>query len=153
MMYHYKECGLDNVIIEVDATIDDAGEEVIMIPAINRLHKAIAIELITAPGLLSGQEIRFLRTNMDLMQGQLAQLLHRDSQTIARWEKGKVTIDPAHDILIRRMVADRFAFDEVKNKTIEELSRERVPTPRHDPITIKHSVKGSKHQYKVQKAA
>ena len=85
--FHYTQCGLDHVIIETEFVTDDAGEDVITIPAIGMLHRVIAEGVINAKGLLTGREFRFLGTEMGLTQDELAQVFHRDSQSIARWEK------------------------------------------------------------------
>jgi len=110
--YHYKECGLDNIIIEgIDILEDADGEEVIHIPRINQLHRIIAEAILRRPSRLSGKELRFLRTRMGKTQAQLAELLHRDVQTIARWEKGEVDMDGNAETLFRLIAAEEMAID------------------------------------------
>ena len=61
--YHYTECGLVDVFILANhLKTDDHGEAVVTIPAIGILHKIIAEGVINADGILTGKEIRFLRT-------------------------------------------------------------------------------------------
>ena len=62
--YQYIECGLDNVFISGLEFTDDMGEQCIMIPAINQLHKLIASALLVQEKRLSSEEIYFLRAEM-----------------------------------------------------------------------------------------
>ncbi|MBX8785526.1 transcriptional regulator, partial [Ochrobactrum sp. GRS2] len=81
--YHYIECGLDNVYINgLQFQRDDAGDEIITIPAINELHSLIATGIVTHEHGISGQELRYLRSEMGLTQSELAQFVHQDKQTI-----------------------------------------------------------------------
>ena len=99
---HYTQCGLDNVYLRgLDLHIDDAGEEVLTIPGIGHLHKAIALSVLSQKGNLSPLEFKFLRTEMGMTQAELAETLGKETQTVARWEKGKVAIPRAEEMLIR----------------------------------------------------
>lgn len=100
--YHYKACGLDNVIVEgVNIVQDDAGESTISIVAVGRLHRAIATMVVTKPNALNGKEMRFLRTEMSMTQAELANILRRESLTISRWERGENPIEETADALVR----------------------------------------------------
>lgn len=104
--YHYLECGLDNVwLLNGFTIIDYEGEEAISIDNIDGLHIAIASDLVKMPRKLKGQEIRFLRKELDLSQKRLGALLGRDEQTVAYWEKDQ-TSDPIADRFIRVLWLD-----------------------------------------------
>ena len=122
--YVYKECGLDNVVIEgADFLSADDGEEVIVIPNINGLHKAIAMSILLRPAAMSDKELRILRTEMGLTQAELARLLHRDAQTIARWEKGEVEPDGNAETIIRLLASERLNIDlDASVETVTEWS-------------------------------
>ena len=125
--YHYTECGLDNVVI-VGAnflTADD-GEEVIVIPAAGKLHKAIAEGILKRDSAMSGKELRFLRTEMGMTQAQLAQYLHRDVQTVARWEKGEVSLDGNAETLVRLLASEKLQIPLDTDMT--SLSRWSTPS-------------------------
>jgi len=133
--YHYTECGLDNIIIEAELiAIDDQGEEIVTIAALGHLHNTIAQGLIGQNGALSGAEIRFLRTEMGMTQAELAQLLHRDTQSVGRWERGEAELDPAQDIIIRQLVAEKLGLELAES--VQEQSQKFVPTARRMPIHI-----------------
>ncbi len=136
--YHYTECGLDNVFIEgVEIIKDEDGEEVVCIPAIGELHKAIATGILKQAGAMSGKELRFLRTEMGMTQAELSQLLHRDAQTIARWEKEEIPIDGNADTVVRKLAAEK--LDIALNMSTEELARLTVPSARPREIAIRRA--------------
>lgn len=105
--YHYKACGLDNVILEgVDMVQDDAGEKTITIPAVGRLHKVIAAMVVQKPHGLNGKELRFLRTEMGMTQAELANILRCESLTVSRWERDEHPINEAADALVRLLAKE-----------------------------------------------
>lgn len=104
--YKYMGCGLDNIYLlsgyDLVADEDDSG---VVIHNLDALHQAIAEHLVKEEKVLSGKEIRFLRTYMDLSQSGLGKLLGCDSQTVARYEKEQCENIPAPtDRLLRMMV-------------------------------------------------
>ena len=112
VMYRYTESGLDNVFIEgMEPCTDDHGEKVFHIPNPNDLHKVIAVGIVEHPKGISGKELRFLRTEMGMTQGELAKLVHRDEQTVARWEKGKTVIDGAAEAIVRTLAVQRLQLE------------------------------------------
>ena len=125
--YHYTECGLDNVVIAgANFLTADDGEEVIVIPAAGKLHKAIAEGILKRDSAMSGKELRFLRTEMGMTQAQLAQYLHRDVQTVARWEKGEVSLDGNAETLVRLLASEKLQIPLDTDMT--SLSRWSTPS-------------------------
>ena len=100
--YHYTECGLDYMFIEGAVIIgDQADEEVAKIPAIGRLHRVIAEGIVTHPTKMTGQELRFLRSEMGLTQAQLAAILKVTLLTVSRWERNETPVNDAAEMLVR----------------------------------------------------
>ncbi len=134
--YHYTECGLDNVIIRNANFVpkDDEGEQVIGIPSIRLLHKAIAEGRINQPGTLTGPEVRFLRTEMGMTQSEMAELVHRDTQSVGRWERSETPLEPPIDILIRQLAAERLELKLVD--TFAALSQLAQPNAVQTQIMI-----------------
>lgn len=101
--YHYTESGLNNIYLvngfEIIKTGD--GSEEIFIHDIHGLHKTIGKTLIFKKGLLAGDEIKFIRTTLDLSQTSLGRLLGLDYQTILGWEKSKFPISKTADHFLR----------------------------------------------------
>ncbi|EAS76922.1 transcriptional regulator, XRE family protein [Vibrio alginolyticus 12G01] len=101
-MYHYNECGLDNVYLENGYTVEyEDGEEFVSFDDFEGIHRAIAKSICEQGSWLSREQFKFLRKEMNLSQSALGSLLFCDRQTIARWEKGESPISQAQDILLR----------------------------------------------------
>lgn len=133
--YRYTECGLDNVVIHgAKMIVDDDGEEVVYIPNITGLHKLITEIILTRGSSMTGQELRFLRTEMGMTQAELAQLVHREPLSISRWERGECPIDSNAEALIRLHTAQRLKIRKVLS--VENTSKSCVPTAAAQPIRI-----------------
>ena len=87
-MYHYTECGLNKVWLRNGYTVHDTpyGKGVAITDA-DGLHEAIAMLLVNHKPRLSGGEFRFIRKELDLSQQALGDILGKDAQSVARWEK------------------------------------------------------------------
>jgi DNA-binding transcriptional regulator YiaG len=103
--YHYQECGLPNVYLINGFEIEEHdGEEYVSIENVQGLWKAIGLNLVTKKKTFDPEVIKFLRTQMDFTQAELATHLRVDDQTVARWEKGKSkTIPGPADIALRSL--------------------------------------------------
>lgn len=142
--YKYTECGLDNVIIRGVAFVkDDAGDEVVCIPNINGLHRAIAYGIVTRRAAMAGKELRFLRTEMGMTQAELAELIHREPLAISRWEREEVPIDTNAETLIRLHAAETLGLD--LEATVKEVSGWSIPRAQEVPIEIDGSDPGNYH--------
>lgn len=112
--YHYTECGLDNIYLVngFKITKTKSGDEEIFINDIHGLHKAIGMILISKRGFLSGKEIKFIRSTLDLSQTALAKILGCSYQTVLLWEKDKGMISKTADHLLRAIF---FAYLDVES--------------------------------------
>lgn len=136
--HHYTECGLKNVFISgLEFVNDDEGDEVITIPAVNELHRVIALGIISHEHGISPDELRFLRTEMGYTQSELAMLVHHDKQSVGRWERGEFVIDGSAETIIRRLAIEK--LDLASGAGMDELSRRSVHTLKPQPIQIQHS--------------
>lgn len=101
--YHYTECGLDNVYLVngFEITPLGKGDQEIFIHDLTGLHKAIGLDLVFKRGLLSGKEIRFIRSTLDFSQKTLGKILGCDYQTVLLWEKDSHLISRSADHLLR----------------------------------------------------
>nr|WP_316653489.1 helix-turn-helix domain-containing protein [uncultured Gellertiella sp.] len=134
--HHYTECGLLNVYISnMPGDVDDEGDAVITIPAVNELHRVIATGIVNHSKGISSDELRFLRSEMGLTQHELADLVHRDKQSIGRWERGEVAIDSSAEALIRRLAIEKLELSIALG--IDELSRRSIPTAEMQTISIR----------------
>lgn len=133
--YHYTECGLDNVFIcGIKRHVDDHGEQILHISAINNLHKVIACGIVESSAGISGKELRFLRTMMGMTQEQLGGYVHHDAQSIARWEKGKSKIQETSDMIIRMLAVEKLDLE--LHGSVEEMSAKCARSDNRDDIVI-----------------
>lgn len=141
MKYHYTECGLDNVYIEgIQVFQDDDGDDVVQIPFINALHNSIALGIISHEKSMSGNELRFLRTEMGLTQSELAVLIHVDRQTIGRWERGETVLDGSPETVIRQLAVEKLVLP--FEKGIEQLAKSSVDSAEQQLINVRLTESG-----------
>ncbi|ALM84123.1 DNA-binding transcriptional regulator [Bordetella sp. N] len=87
-MYHYTECGLDNVWLVNGYHVEKIdGEEYVSFEDADELHGVIGRSLAEKP-TLTGAEVRFLRKEIGMSQRLLAQFLGTTEQTVSLWERG-----------------------------------------------------------------
>ena len=133
--YQYKASGLDNVtLMGLKNVCDDDGDEVITIPNINGLHKAIATAIVTRFTGMSGKELRFLRTLMGKTQAELATEVHREGLAVGRWERGENPIDPNVEAIIRLMARETLGLK--LDARVEEITGWCVQSAIAQPIQI-----------------
>ena len=148
--YHYTECGLDDVYIEqLKVIVDDHGEETIAIPYVNQLHKVIAQSIVESSSTMTGKRLRFLRTEMGLTMAELGKIVHKDQQSIGRWERGENPIDANAEALIRLIVIERLKLQ--PSTSAEMVSELCLPRTETKPIRIDGN--DPKHYRPVKEAA
>ena len=100
--YEYRECGLEGIFLYngYEAIVHD-GEHFVSVMDTEGLHRSIGEFLVVNRKELAPSEIRFLRKTMDLTQSELGRWMGKDSQTVARWEKGQTPIPTVADRLLR----------------------------------------------------
>lgn len=87
-MYHYTECGLNKIwLLNGYARHKTPYGRGVSIDNADGLHQAIALFLVNHKPRLSGGEFRFIRKELDMSQKTLGEVLGKDAQSIARWEK------------------------------------------------------------------
>lgn len=111
--FHYTACGLDDIyLVNGYERHDTAYGEGVSIHNIENLHRVIAEHIIERRKTLSNKEFRFLRKEMNLTQKELGELVGKDEQTIARYEKGQSPISSPVDKLVRVLYLLRMATPE-----------------------------------------
>ena len=146
-LYHYTECGLDNVYLGgVDIyKCENCGNIEAKIPKIDELHMVIAKCIISKPQRLNNKEIRYLRKYLGLKAVDLAKILNVSKSTLSRWEAGKEKIGTANDILLRLLVI-RYKEEELHSlfpgKFIEKFEQIR---PKISEKAIENRIKFDKN--------
>lgn len=106
-IYHYTECGLDDVFIIGMPMIADDDDEAVAIPNINELHCAIAAAIVSGDTAMTGRRLRFIRTEMGLTMAELGRMVHKDQQTVGRWERDETPIDANAEAVLRLIAMER----------------------------------------------
>jgi DNA-binding transcriptional regulator YiaG len=114
--------------------VDDAGEQVYRIPNVMGLHRLIAHCIVIHEHGISPKELRFLRTEMAMTLGELAQILKKDHQTAGRWERGESAIDENADLIVRMIACEKLNLD--PKVGVSELAKRCVPTAEIQIIEI-----------------
>lgn len=138
-MHHYTNCGLDYVwLLNGFEYVETPHGRGVRIHDLDGLLKAIAERVISGPRL-RGQEVRFLRSMLDLSQDGLARILGQARPSVARWEGARdKPIPGASDRALRLFYAAQMAggraarqvsellkeLDEIEHGTREERFRE-----------------------------
>jgi DNA-binding transcriptional regulator YiaG len=86
--YHYRACGLDYIYLQNGVKHHNTpyGKGVSIFAA-DQLHEVIAREIVSSPRPIRGQEVRFLRSLLDISQADLARTLGTTRISVTRWEK------------------------------------------------------------------
>ncbi len=101
--YHFLDSGLPNVyLIGVKYwTCSQCGAQAAEIPAPEQLMNVIAESIVMKPGVLSGQEIRFLRKRAGKKAADFATLINKTPEHFSKLETGALPLHEPTDKLIR----------------------------------------------------
>lgn len=95
----------------------------------DELEQFIRRVLLRKPEPLKGHDLRFLRRGLDLSQGAFGQMVDRDAQTIARWEKSADHLPKSVDMTIRARFGARFEPDMGLGELLSYVDGTAVPFP------------------------
>lgn len=120
-MYHYRECGLDNVWLRNGYKEHDTpyGKGV-SITNVEGLLDVIALHLVQKEALLTGKELRFLRVQMGLSQKELGELQGVSAQMVSLWER-KNSLPLVNDRWVRVQYLSHADADGNMKKIISKL--------------------------------
>lgn len=122
-MIEYLGCGLPNIYLSNGFNeFDTPYGKSVSIDDLEGLHRAIGLEIVNKEPTLSGPEFRFLRKELALSQDKLGNLLGRDAQTIALWEKEKGDLPKMADMLLRAIYSESLNGNVQIKDMIERLN-------------------------------
>ena len=121
--YEYTECGLPVLLLGITQyRCGSCGEEYAAVPAPEKLHKLIGLEICRSrKALLLPEEIRFLRKELGLKAKDLAASLGVEDATVSRWENGKQQIGQGSDRLLRAVYLNWADVDQDRRGILEML--------------------------------
>lgn len=123
--YRYDASGLDGITLQ-NVTVHrcpNCGEYEVAIPAIEKLHRALAEAVATKAERLTPKDIRFLRTFLGYSSADFARRLGVSPSTVSRWERERepLRMKPTVERLVRVMA---LAGEAVKSYQLEEMGVE-----------------------------
>ena len=129
--YRYTESGLANVIL-VDAEVrqcPSCGYRGVAIPAIEKLHRLLAMSVIRQRSPLGPQEIRFLRKWLGHSSADFAEIMGVDPATVSRWESAEKpqAMGATADRLLRMLIARGEPVEEYPIERLAEISASARP--------------------------
>ncbi len=115
--YRYSLSGLKNVYLAgiIVRKCQKCGIESPIIPRMVELHDVIGQILINKPGLLNGDEIRFLRKNAGFSAKEFSELVGVNNSHLSRIENGKTASLGASADKLVRAIAEMDSGSVVKN--------------------------------------
>lgn len=120
-MYHYTECGLQNVwLVNGYEELDTLEGKAVSVSDVDGLHQVIAKALFEK-GTLTGMELRFVRRELDLSQSGLGKLLGTSEQNVRLWEKNGSITAPSFRLL-KLLYLDHTGVDSSVREIIEEIA-------------------------------
>jgi putative transcriptional regulator len=109
IVHKFKESGLDNIILNGvrQYRCSQCGEVLFDFGDINQLNTLIADTLLRKKDLLTGQEIRFLRTHIGYSSEMFARILGLDKTSLSRIENNRSKISNQVNMAVRLAVAGK----------------------------------------------
>lgn len=128
--FRYTASGLPNVVLlNVPAYVcTECGEEYTAIPNIQGLHDTLASIIIEKSGQLTSDEVRFLRTWLDIPNVDFASLMGVTPSQASRWASGDSKISSLAGRLLRMLVA-RESTNDFDVSTLARIDRDLPPAP------------------------
>lgn len=108
-MFHYVSSGLSNVWLRNGFTEKEtAYGKAVSIHDLEGLHKAIGLYIVTNLPSLAGEEVQFIRKELDITQQQMAYILGVSETTVRNWENNRTKrkMPKSAEIVLRALYSD-----------------------------------------------
>ncbi len=147
---NYRESGLENVVLlDIEVRHCPAcGADLVSLPRLSELHRAIALALINKAARLTPSEIKFLRKSLGWSGVDFARHLHVDAATVSRWESESTpqSMSESNELLLRLAV--------VVGQRIEDYGIERLADVARDAVQpLRLKLRASQQGWQAQDAA
>lgn len=139
--YHYTASGLDNIVLKgvVEYRCPKCDEIFYGFGDLGRLHSAIADILLGKDELLSGKEIRYLRSHIGYSSEYFADVLGIDKSTISRVENGKQKTGKPLDRHIREVVFNKMKSPDRNYDLHDRILHHPIKTKKMFTLSFKKS--------------
>lgn len=132
--------GIDVTLVNVPVRrCPSCGEEFLVIPAIEELHRLIARDLARSRGRLRPGEIRFLRTYLGYSSADFAGLVGVSPETVSRWESPRMPqkMGTTAERLLRLLAQQE---KPIESYGLDQVGEEKGAPPRR--VRLKATAKG-----------
>jgi len=111
IVHKFKESGLDNVTLTgvKEYRCENCGEAILDLGDVSQLTRAIAEALLRKKEVLSGEEIRYLRTHVGYSGEIFAKMLGLDKTSLSRIENNRSKVSNQVNMAVRYAVAGKLA--------------------------------------------
>ncbi len=142
--YHLEGVGLPNVYLLNGVEIENDPDygQLVTISSLSDLHKAIGFSIAFKRGPLTGDEMRYLRKQMQLSQTTLARQLRVNHQTVANYEKGKTADTGPADLALRLLYLAHVTPDAELAWALREVVATAIENDDGKPSRLRKSLGG-----------
>lgn len=144
IVHKFKESGLDNIILNgaKQYRCSQCGEVLFDFGDVNQLNRLIANTILRKKELLTGQEIRFLRTHIGYSSEMFARILGLDKTSLSRIENNRSKVSAQVNMAVRFAVAGKMADrDYDLHDLLTDIESEHLISFKH--AEFKASTKGN----------
>jgi len=103
------------------------GAHGVTFPALSKLVDLAARTVVSKQGRLSGGEVRFLRSVLDLDGGELAEALGSNPSTLSRWEHDRQPIGRHADLFLRALVLLQLGGEPTPATYFQRIAKDIFP--------------------------
>ncbi len=121
----FASSGLPYIFVTVPVKSSSVGE-IIGVP-LERIEKAVAVEIIRKGIPLGGAEVSFLRKVLGLSLQKLALKLGVSAPAVLKWEREKGRLHPMNEVALRALVAEHLGIS-LEGHFSVLVGREHTPT-------------------------
>lgn len=123
-LFHYTDSGLDWVFLANGYKIQETRYGTgVSIERADELHDVIALDIATLPFRLRGQEVRFLRSYLDMSQHEMGRLIGLSRSQVARIEAERdKPVTEAADRAARYFIALRRGEHDLADRLLELMN-------------------------------
>lgn len=123
--YKYDASGLRGVtLVNIEVRhCPECGEQEVLIPNIEGLHRALALAIVRKRERLAPDEVRFLRKYLGLSSGDFAKHIGVSPESVSRWELGRTAMGQTADRFLRWLAVTHEPISHYPLEILKEVAQ------------------------------